>query len=105
MTTRLERSRTIKNPLAWDESRIRRSTRGGSTYPPVPGPFEPTGVIAGTPGVFTPIGATLPADLVALQALGALGETTAWTTSQFVGLGDSSSAHWDGDSWAAGAAP
>lgn len=65
---------------------------------------NPTGVTPGTPGDFVPSGA-VPANLAALQALGALGETTAWTTGQYVSLGDASSAHWDGDSWASGTAP
>lgn len=64
----------------------------------------PTGVTPGTPGSFTPSGATAPYDLGDLQDLGALGESTAWTTGQYVNLGDGNTAHWDGDSWASGAA-
>jgi hypothetical protein len=64
----------------------------------------PTAVTPGTPGSFDPVDATLPYDLVTLQALGALGETTAWTVGQYVVLGDGSFAHWDGDSWASGEA-
>jgi hypothetical protein len=66
--------------------------------------LEPTGVTPGTPGSFTPAGSTPPEDLTALQALGALGETTAWTTGEYVVLGDASSAYWDGDSWESGTA-
>lgn len=65
----------------------------------------PTGVIPGSPGTFTPLGATTPADLVTLQGLGALGETTAWTSSQYVVLGDASMAAWTGSAWAARAWP
>jgi hypothetical protein len=64
----------------------------------------PTGVTDGTPGAFTPSTATVPYDLGDLQALGALGESTAWTTGQYVVLGDGSTAHWDGAAWANGEA-
>lgn len=66
---------------------------------------EVTGVTAGTPGSFTPAWATIPADLAELQALGDLGETTAWSAGESVVLGDESEAHWDGDSWEEGAVP
>jgi len=65
----------------------------------------PTGVTPGTPGTFQPANATPPANLAALQALGPLGQATAWTTGQYVVLGDSSQAHWDASAWVAGAAP
>ncbi len=64
----------------------------------------PTGATAGTPGSLDPAGVTLPWDLLGLQAYGALGESTAWTTGQNVVLADQSLAHWDGAAWAAGAA-
>lgn len=67
-------------------------------------PPTATGATAGTPGSFTPDGST-PATLAALQGLGALGQTTAWTTGEFVVLGDESEAHWNGTAWAAGKAP
>ncbi len=62
-----------------------------------------TGVTAGIPGAFVPATA-VPANLVALQALGAMGETTAWTVGQNVALGDGTTAHWNGTAWAVGAA-
>lgn len=69
----------------------------------VPAPTPPTGVTEGTPGSFTPAGAQVPADLAALQALGALGQTGAWATSgDFVVLGDASHAYWDGSAWTVG---
>lgn len=64
----------------------------------------PTGVTPGTPGSFTPSGATAPYNLATLQDFGALGETTAWTTGQYVVLGDGSFAHWTGAAWASGEA-
>lgn len=83
--------------------------------PPDPSPvtFEftgtpaapPTGVTAGTPGTFTPPGSQTPANITALRALGALGQTTAWTGGQYVVLGDVSHAYWDSDSWETGNAP
>jgi hypothetical protein len=88
----------------WQEDALFNSAPFWQWGPAIPGAaVAPTGVTAGTPGSFTPAGATVPADLTALQALGALGQTTAWTTGQSVVLGDSSSAHWDGDSWESGA--
>lgn len=65
----------------------------------------PTGVTAGTPGAFTPTGATPPYNLTTLQSFGALGQTMAWTTGQYVVLGDGSFARWTGTAWASGAAP
>ncbi len=62
-----------------------------------------TGVTAGIPGAFIPATA-VPPNLAALQALGALGETTAWTVGQNVVLGDSTLAHWGGAAWIVGAA-
>lgn len=64
-----------------------------------------TGANAGTPGTFTPAGATAPANLAALQGGSVVASPpTAWTTGQHVVLGDSSQAHWDSDSWESGAA-
>jgi hypothetical protein len=64
-----------------------------------------TGATAGTPGSFTPTGSTAPADLATLQSSGIVASpTTAWTTGQYVTLGDASSAHWDGTAWVSGAA-
>ena len=70
-----------------------------------PDAAPPTGVALGAPGAFLPSGAGLPANLAALIALGALGQTAAWTEGQYVVLGDESSAHWSGDEWVAGPAP
>lgn len=69
-----------------------------------------TGVTAGTPGSFQPPNATIPADLATLKADPVVGDTgtskpsTAWTTGQYVGLGDSSHAYWDGTAWLVGEA-
>jgi hypothetical protein len=53
----------------------------------------------------TPVNGTRPADLAALTLAGALGNTTAWAAGQYVVLGDSSEAYWDGNSWELGRKP
>jgi hypothetical protein len=64
-----------------------------------------TGADAGTPGSFTPAGSTVPADLAELQASSIVANpSTAWTTGQYVELGDASQASWNGTGWVAGAA-
>jgi len=75
----------------------------GEETPPPTG-VDATGATAGSPGSFTPSGATPPADLAGLNACTA-DPTTAWTEGQHVVLGDSSQAHWNGTAWVAGAAP
>jgi hypothetical protein len=61
------------------------------------GAGEPaTGVVAGTPGYFTPSGSTPPANLTELNALGYTG--TAWQPGQYVVVGGTSYT-WDGDTW------
>ncbi|GAA5212436.1 Ig-like domain-containing protein [Microbacterium kyungheense] len=65
----------------------------------------PTGVVAGSPGYFTPDYARLPGNLSELRSLGALGQTTAWTPGQYVSLGDDSEAYWNGTTWIRDRAP
>lgn len=63
------------------------------------------GATAGTPGTWTPGGAVPPANLAALTgASPAIVATpsTAWSTGQYVALGDASHAHWDSSAWVAG---
>ncbi len=68
------------------------------------GAIVATGATAGTPGSFTPSGATPPANLTALQGAGITASpNTAWTTGQSVNLG-TGSAHWDGSAWVTGLA-
>jgi hypothetical protein len=64
-----------------------------------------TAITAGIPSTYTPTNATRPLSLGALTALGALGNTTAWTVGQYVVLGDGSEAYWDGNSWELGRKP
>lgn len=61
-----------------------------------------TSAIAGIPGVFSPAGATIPANLAALTGITA-NPVTAWAKGQYVKLADASLAHWSGTAWAAGA--
>ncbi|WP_028192290.1 hypothetical protein [Salinispora pacifica] len=65
---------------------------------------QATGADAGSPGTYTPAGAMAPTDLATIAAVIA-NPLSAWTTGQYVVLGDSSNAYWDGDSWEAGEAP
>lgn len=74
----------------------------------VGGGVAATGVSAGAPGSFTPSGATPPATLAALKADPVIGDSgtskpgAAWTTGQYVVLGDASQANWSGTAWASG---
>ena len=63
-----------------------------------------TGATAGTPGSFTPAGATPPANLAALSGIQPNPDAP-WTTGQYVVLGDGSEAHNGAADWAAGRAP
>jgi hypothetical protein len=84
-------------PVDADIKPVRKAGGG----PPPPGTPTITAAAAGIPGSFT--GGT-PADLPALKKLGALGNTAAWTTGQYVALGDASSAYWNGTTWVKGKA-
>lgn len=75
-----------------------------ASFPPAGGTAATTAT-AGTPGSFN---GTPPADLAALQSAAppiTASPTTAWTTGQYVALGDASHAHWTSTAWAAGDAP
>lgn len=68
-----------------------------------PGPPDPTGVTAGTPGAFTPSGSAVPANITALRALN-IGSGPAWSEGQYVVIG-SGNVYWTGTDWATGVAP
>lgn len=72
-------------------------TAGRAPAPPV----AATGATAGTPGTYSPSGATPPANLAAMSGKTAT-PSTAWTTGQYIVLGDASHAHWSGSAWASG---
>jgi hypothetical protein len=66
-----------------------------------------TGATAGSPGAWTPSGSDPPANLAALTAASppvVASPTTAWTSGQYVVLGDASHAHWSGTAWVTGSA-
>ena len=62
-----------------------------------------TGATAGTPGSYTPVGASTPNNIDLLDNVTA-SPTTAWTTGQYVKLANGTEAHWSGTDWAAGRA-
>jgi len=66
-----------------------------------------TGAVAGIPGHFTPAGSDPPANLADMIAgtptVVVASPATAWTTGQYVVLGDNTHANWTGTAWAAGA--
>lgn len=63
-----------------------------------------TGATSGIPGSFTPAGSSIPANFAAMATIVA-SPATAWTTGQYVPLGDGSKAYWTGTAWAPGAKP
>jgi hypothetical protein len=67
------------------------------------GQVTATGATAGSPGYFTPSGASVPANAAALTGLTA-NPITAWATGQYVITGDLLANHWTGSAWAAGKA-
>jgi hypothetical protein len=62
-----------------------------------------TGATAGSPGSYTPAGATAPANLAGLTGVTA-SPATAWTVGQYVVTADLLGAHWSGTAWVAGKA-
>lgn len=61
-----------------------------------------TAITAGIPATISPVNGTRPANLEQLTLAGALGNTSAWTTGQYVVLRDASEAYWDSNSWESG---
>lgn len=100
----------ITTDMEWKITELTTPVRLGSKLVIGSAAVAITGVTAGTPGSFQPSDATLPANLTALKADPVVGDTgtskpsAAWTTGQWVVLGDASEAHWDGTAWAAGKA-
>jgi hypothetical protein len=58
---------------------------------------------AGSPGNYSPSGASVPANLAALSGITAA-PATAWTTGQYVITADLLAAHWSSSAWVAGKA-
>ncbi len=85
-------------PLEWKEHNDWKYPDDGA--PPV---YEQSTIaIAGTPGSFDK---DTPRYFAELGEIGAMGNTTAWTTGQWVILGDDTEAYWDGTEWQIGRAP
>jgi len=67
-----------------------------------------TGATAGTPGTWTPTGATAPANAAAATGAGIVATpATAWTTGQYMQgstAGTGGEMHWSGTAWATGKA-
>lgn len=65
-----------------------------------------TSAAAGTPGTLTPTDSYPPANFAALLAAPITASpTSAWTTGQYIVLGDGTFAHWSGTVWVAGKKP
>lgn len=100
----------ITTDLEWKITELTTPVRLGSKLVIGSAVVAITGVTAGTPGAFVPSNATLPANLTALKADPVVGDagtskpSAAWTAGQWVVLGDSSEAHWDGTAWQSGKA-
>jgi hypothetical protein len=101
----------LTSEAAWPITELTMPTKlGGKIVIGSTGNVAVTGVTAGTPGSFQPTGATTPADLTALKADPAVGDTgsnkptTAWTSGQYVVLGGGSHSYWDGIAWQTGEA-
>jgi hypothetical protein len=65
---------------------------------------DATTATAGTPGTFSPSGATVPGNLALMEDITA-SPTTLWTIGQYVELGDSTRAYYTGTVWHAGTSP
>jgi hypothetical protein len=102
----------LLSPIGPKELQVVRSTQvpppeATDGFVPLDDPEEPdaTGATAGIPGAFTPTGGVRPFDLATLRSDALTASPgTAWTTGQHIILGDGSKAHWDSNSWEAGAA-
>ena len=65
-----------------------------------------TGATSGTPGTWTPVNSYPPEAFTDMATAGVTASpTTAWTTGQYVVLGDGTFTHWTGTAWAAGKKP
>jgi hypothetical protein len=62
-----------------------------------------TGATAGIPGTWTPTNSDPPNKFTVMNTITA-SPATAWTTGQYVTLGDGSFAHWGGAAWTSGKA-
>jgi len=113
MAIHLDRQRPPKKKMGRNQRRGSKSNPGTGVQwanwldnpagAPGGGGVPATGAIAGTPGTFTPEGSTPPFDLAAMAPIVA-SPIAAWTTGQFVMMGNNNSCHWNGTNWAGGGA-
>jgi hypothetical protein len=68
------------------------------------GAVAATGAVAGSPGYYTPSGATVPANTAGLSGVVA-NPATDWTSGQYVITADLLASFWNGTAWTAGKAP
>ena len=65
-----------------------------------------TSATSGTPGTLTPVDSYPPSTFASLTAAPITASpATAWTTGQYIVLGDGTFAHWSGTAWVAGKKP
>jgi hypothetical protein len=103
----------LTSDVSWTIAELTLPTKlgGGQVIPAPTTTASITGVTAGAPGSFSPGTASIPGTLAELKAHGTIGDTgtakptVAWTTGQYVTLGDASKAYWDGSAWVVGTAP
>jgi hypothetical protein len=62
-----------------------------------------TGATAGTPGTWTPVDSYAPQSIAGMTGVTA-SPNTAWTSGQYVLLGNNQRAHWNGTAWASDSA-
>jgi len=63
-----------------------------------------TGATAGAPGTWTPANSEAPDKFTQMDSVTA-SPATAWTSGQYVVLGDGTFAHWGGAAWTSGKKP
>ena len=63
-----------------------------------------TGAAAGEPGVWSPGNVKPPNSVDTLNTMGALGNTDAWTTGQYIVMYSQAPTYWDGAAWQEGVA-
>lgn len=101
---------TLANPLGVYDHEVMFQTvieppDSTNGFLPLDDPSQPdaTGAAAGSPGHFTPTGDVRPANLAGMAGITA-SPSSAWTTGQYVVLGDGSKAHYNGTAWVVGSA-
>lgn len=99
-------NRTGRSPkhgeVGKDDTLAARYGYNTANITPIGGLNPSTTATAGTPGSFD---ADVPLSLHALNIMGPLGNTAAWSTGEYIVLDDGSEAYSDGSQWQAGRTP